>query len=156
MKLNSKQRKELEALANDLAPAIRLGKNGVTPTFVQSVRENLAAQELVKIKILDNATVDRNEVAEDLVGKTGAMLVRVIGRTIILFRPNPEKKGRILLSGSESGEENGEPAASGNRIPRDRPPMNRRGSSRRETEGIQKRSPGTEMRWKRKSSPIRR
>ena len=99
MKLTSKQRKELEALAHDLDPAIRLGKNGITPTFVQSVRDNLAAQELVKIKILDNSSVEPDQAASKLVEQTGATLVRLIGRTIILFHPNPKKKGRIVLSG---------------------------------------------------------
>ncbi|HQG29994.1 MAG TPA: YhbY family RNA-binding protein, partial [Candidatus Ozemobacteraceae bacterium] len=54
MKLSSKQRKYLETLAHDLEPMVRIGKGGVTPTVIQSVIDSLKAQELVKVKILDD------------------------------------------------------------------------------------------------------
>lgn len=101
MILSSKQRKLLESMAHDLEPAVRIGKFGVTPTVVQTVSESLAAQELIKVKILENATIERDEVAEALVTGTGASLIQIIGRIIILYRANPERKHRVEFPGME-------------------------------------------------------
>jgi RNA-binding protein len=99
MILTPRQRKTLESLAHDLEPIVRIGKFGVTATLVQTVRENLAARELIKVKILENAEVEKDEVAEMLVAKTGANLIKIIGRIIILYRPNPERKNRLEVPG---------------------------------------------------------
>lgn len=98
MKLSPKQRKYLETLAHDLEPMVRIGKGGVTPTLIQSVIDNLKTQELIKVKILDNASVEKDEVADVLVEHANCTLVRIIGRVLILFRPkDEEKKRRIVL-----------------------------------------------------------
>lgn len=101
MILSSKQRKLLESMAHDLEPAVRIGKFGVTPTLVQTVHESLTAQELIKIKILENAEIEKEEAAEILVEKTKASLIQIIGRIIILYRANPERKHRIEFPGME-------------------------------------------------------
>ncbi|MBF0500528.1 MAG: ribosome assembly RNA-binding protein YhbY [Candidatus Riflebacteria bacterium] len=102
MPLSSKQRKFLESLAHSLEPVVRIGKFGVTPTLVQTVHENLSTQELIKIKILESAEVDKNEVAEILVEKTNATKIQIIGRIIILYRSNPELKHQIEVPGMEA------------------------------------------------------
>ncbi|RCK79940.1 MAG: RNA binding protein [Candidatus Ozemobacter sibiricus] len=95
MLLTPKQRKHLEALAHDLEAVVRIGKGGITPALLATAREALQARELIKVKILDNAEIEREEAAAALVRGTRAELVRVIGRVIILYRPNPDKKHRI-------------------------------------------------------------
>ncbi len=98
MELSSKQRKHLESVAHDIEPMVRIGKGGVTPTVIQTVIDNLKTQELVKVKILDNADVEKNEVADVLVEHAQCTLVRIIGRVLILYRPkDDEKKRRIVL-----------------------------------------------------------
>lgn len=101
MVLSSKQRKLLESMAHDLEPMVRIGKFGVTPTLVQTVHESLSAQELIKIKILENAEIEKEEAAEMLVEKTKASLIQIIGRIIILYRANPERKHRVEFPGME-------------------------------------------------------
>lgn len=105
MNLSSKQRKYLETLAHDIEPMVRIGKGGVTPTLIQTVIDNLKTQELVKVKILDNASVEKDEVADVLVEHAACTLVRIIGRVIILYRPkDEEKKRRIVLPPDHSAE----------------------------------------------------
>lgn len=104
MVLSSKQRKFLESLANDLEPIVRLGKFGVTPTLVQTVSEVLTAHELMKIKILENAKIDKEQAAEEIIQGTGASLIKIIGRVIILYRPSPDKKERIEFPDAKSAK----------------------------------------------------
>lgn len=97
MKLTSNQRKYLESLANHLDPLVRVGKQGLEAKIVSSLNEVFSSHELVKIKILDSAPVEAGEVAEEMVRSTGAALVRVIGRVVILYRPFTEKPCKIEL-----------------------------------------------------------
>ncbi|MFO7587780.1 MAG: ribosome assembly RNA-binding protein YhbY [Gemmatimonadota bacterium] len=89
--LTPKQRARLRALAHELKPILQVGKGGPTPATLAAVREALAARELVKLKVLDVAPERPRETGESLVRQLGdAHLVQVIGRTLVLFRPDPE------------------------------------------------------------------
>ncbi len=71
----------------------------LTESLVNSVDEVLTAHELVKVRIQNNAPMDRQEVAEALKKATGAAVVQVLGKTVLLFRENvklsPDKKIQI-------------------------------------------------------------
>lgn len=97
MKLSSNQRKHLEALANKLDAVVRIGKQGMEAKIVLCVREAFSSQELIKIKILDTAPVEVDDVADELIDATGAHVVRKIGRVIIMYRPFTEKPPKIEL-----------------------------------------------------------
>ena len=99
MELTSKQRKHLESLAHELDPVVRIGKNGITPTVVNTVQETLQARELIKVKLLETAPHEKMEVAVKLMEATKCTLVRVIGNIIVLYRQNLEKKYHISLDG---------------------------------------------------------
>ena len=92
MNLASNQRKHLESLANDLDPIVRIGKQGITPQLINSVIENLESRELIKVKILEAAPLEKEEIAEQIIAQTGCYLVRLIGRTLILYRKAKKKK----------------------------------------------------------------
>ncbi len=90
--LTPRQRAQLRSLAHSLKPVLQIGKGGVTDATVDAVREALAARELVKVKVLDLAPLPARETGEQLVGNlAGAHLVQVIGRTLVLYRPDPEE-----------------------------------------------------------------
>ena len=97
MKLLSNQRKFLEALANQISPVVRIGKQGLEAKIVSSVNEAFNSQELIKIKILDSSPATAEEVAEAAIAGSGASLVRIIGRVIILYRPFKDKPKKIIL-----------------------------------------------------------
>lgn len=90
--INTKQRKYLKKLAHSLMPIFQVGKAGVGDTLVISVAEALEARELIKISVLQNSEQDVRTTAEKLAEGTGALVVSVIGRKIILYKESVNHK----------------------------------------------------------------
>lgn len=84
-------------MAHRLSPLVRIGKNGLEAKIVSSVNEALSSHELIKIKILDSSPATAQEVAEAAIKGSGAELVRIIGRVIVLYKPFSEKPPKIEL-----------------------------------------------------------
>jgi RNA-binding protein len=63
---------------------------------VEAVDQALRTHELVKLKLLDSAELDRHQAADELARRTGAEVAQVLGYTILLYRPDPEEP-RITL-----------------------------------------------------------
>ena len=95
--MTSKQRSYLMSLAAKLDPVVHVGKDGATPEVTASAEEAIKARELIKIDVLKNCVFDIREIAETIAERTRAAVVTVIGRKIVLYRPNPDKKNRIEL-----------------------------------------------------------
>lgn len=89
--MNSRQREYLRKAAHDLEPMVRLGKDGFTDNQAQSILDVIESRELIKVKILQNSRVEKEEVAKEIEAKTGCEVVGIIGKTIILFKENTEK-----------------------------------------------------------------
>jgi len=84
-------RAKLRSLAHPLKPIFQIGKEGVTERAVEAVREAFNTREVLKVKALDTAPMDARYTGELLASSIeGAHLVQVIGRTIVLYRPQPE------------------------------------------------------------------
>ncbi|MDZ7778816.1 MAG: YhbY family RNA-binding protein [Gemmatimonadota bacterium] len=91
-RLTSKQRAELRRLAHSLKPTVLVGGDGVTDPVAQSVREAFNTRELIKIKALDSAPSTIREIADTLTeGLDDAHTVQTIGRTAVLYRPDPDE-----------------------------------------------------------------
>jgi RNA-binding protein len=88
--LTGKQRRALRALGHHLEPVVALGKEGLTDALIAAVEQALADHELIKLKVGESSPVDRHEAAEALAEETGAEVAQVLGRTLLLFRRNPE------------------------------------------------------------------
>ena len=104
VELTSREKKILRSLGHHLEPVVYTGKEGLSPTLIGSVQSALKAHELIKVKIGQNCPVERNQAGQKLAEATGAALVQVIGRTLLLFRPNPElpEAHRISLTSGAS------------------------------------------------------
>lgn len=85
--LNSKQRAKLRGLASVEDTIFQLGKEGITENFLKAVDAALAARELIKFKVLENALLDRKAAAEEIAKATDSEVVTVIGTKIVLYRP---------------------------------------------------------------------
>ena len=102
MELAGYQRRALRAAAHDLQPLVHIGKEGLAENVLKSVREALAAHELIKVRFIDQKE-RRREVAEELATAVGAALAGVVGHVAILYRANPDKdKRRVKLPQRES------------------------------------------------------
>ena len=94
--LTGKQKRFLRAEAHHLTPIFQIGKGGINDQMVKSISEALEARELLKISILNNNDDDREELARELANRTGAELVQLIGRTVVLYKESKNNK-RIEL-----------------------------------------------------------
>jgi RNA-binding protein len=94
MALSSKERAALRGEAHHLSATVHVGQGGITDTLRQSLDDALRTRMLVKIQFIKNATVDVREAAGQLAAALDADVVQVIGRTVTLFRENPELRHR--------------------------------------------------------------
>ena len=91
--LSGKEKRYLRSLANTIDPVVQVGKASVNESVLFSLNEALEARELVKVKVLKNCLDEVKDVAQVLAEQGNAELVQVIGRNVVLYRPNPEKPG---------------------------------------------------------------
>ncbi len=88
--LTSKQRAALRARAHELHPVVQVGHAGLTPTVLSQIDGALTAHELIKIKLGQNAEVERDQAAAVLASQTTSQVAQILGKTILLYRPHPE------------------------------------------------------------------
>jgi len=60
------------------------------------VDATLVANELIKVKVLETAPLDKAECARQLERATGAVCAQQLGRTLLLYRPHPEEAVIVL------------------------------------------------------------
>ncbi len=89
MALTGKQRRTLRGLGHALTPVVQLGKGGLSAALVEAVVSALADHELIKVKLLDTFELDRHVAAEQLAVLTHSDVAQVLGKTILLYRPDP-------------------------------------------------------------------
>lgn len=75
-----------------MAPIFQVGKGGINDHMIKSIAEALEVRELIKVSILNNNDDDKHAVAEELAEGTGAELVQLIGKTVILYKESKENK----------------------------------------------------------------
>lgn len=88
--LTAAARRELRRLGRALRPAVQVGKEGLSAGAIAKVNEQLDQHELVKVKALESAPEPPAHLAERLESETGAAVAGAIGRTVVLYRPNPQ------------------------------------------------------------------
>ncbi len=89
--MTSKQRAYLKGLASTIEPVLNIGKASVTPEMVNAVNEAVTARELIKIGVLKNCADDPRELAQIIAERTHSQVVQVIGKKIVLYKPDKDK-----------------------------------------------------------------
>lgn len=84
------QSRYLRGLGHHLTAKVMLGKEGVSAQFLKAAAEVINADELVKVRVLESCPVERKEAGDLLAQATATALVQVLGRTVLLYRPNPD------------------------------------------------------------------
>ncbi len=97
--ITGKQRSELKKMAQEIRPAVMIGKEEVTGTVLSSIDDYLNAHELIKVQIQDGALLDPKETANEIAEELGADFVQAIGKRFVLYRQaaDPDKRKIILL-----------------------------------------------------------
>lgn len=90
--ITAKQRAYLKGIAHNLKPLSQLGKEGMTPSFIESLNQLLEIHELVKVSVLETNQLNVKEAASELAKLTDADFVQAIGRKFTLYRAPRVKK----------------------------------------------------------------
>ncbi len=94
--MTSKQRAYLKSLASNLNPVFQVGKSSLTPELTAAIGETFNTKELIKIAVLKNCMDDPNEIADIVAERTHSQVVQVIGKKIVLYKPD-KKEPKIIL-----------------------------------------------------------
>ncbi|MCR5754723.1 MAG: ribosome assembly RNA-binding protein YhbY [Acetatifactor sp.] len=94
--MTSKQRAYLKSLASTLNPVFQIGKSSLTPEVTEAVNECFNNNELIKIAVLKNCLDDPRAIAEVLAERTHSQVVHVIGKKIVLYKPDKDKPKIVL------------------------------------------------------------
>ena len=97
MELSTRQLAYLRSLGQHRKPLVHLGREGLTEGTQRALTQELRSHELVKVRVLRSSPDGAREAAEEMAAAVDAVLVGVVGGTMLLYRPNPELKERIVL-----------------------------------------------------------
>lgn len=93
MELTNKERNFLRKLAFNLDPVVRIGKEGLSETVLESIRQAIDKQELIKVKILNNSSeIASYELEEKICNSVKCVAVYRIGHTMIFFKKQVKNK----------------------------------------------------------------
>ncbi|PHR30103.1 MAG: ribosome assembly RNA-binding protein YhbY [Desulfotalea sp.] len=97
--LSTKQKQHLKGLAHSLNPLVQVGKEGLSSGLISMTCQELLHHELIKVKLGSNSGLDKHETSVAIAEKTESTLVQLIGKTFILYKPNPKmaKDKRVYL-----------------------------------------------------------
>lgn len=90
--LTGKQKRFLRSQAHHLNAVTQVGKGGVSDNMIHQLYLALEAHELIKVSILQNCEEDKHVVAEELAERSGAELVQLIGKQVVLYKESRENK----------------------------------------------------------------
>lgn len=90
--MTGKQRAYLRGLANSIDAKYQIGKGGVDGNTLKMVDEALEANELIKIKVLENSMLDVRETCTEICEKTSAFPVQCIGSKFVIYRESVNNK----------------------------------------------------------------
>lgn len=96
MKLTGKQKRFLRANANRLRPIFEVGKNGLSPVWLEEITKALDSRELIKVNVLQNSTATLADIKDYIEAKSDIAVVQTIGKTLVLFKPSKDEKHQDL------------------------------------------------------------
>ncbi len=83
--MDTKEIKLLRAKAHSMSPVLQIGKLGVAASVVREINLKLKKNKLIKVKLLSSAG-DRKKLVDEIVSKTEAVLIRSVGRVVVLYK----------------------------------------------------------------------
>jgi RNA-binding protein len=95
--MTGKDRAALRGEAHHLVAAVHIGHQGLTESVIATIDDALRTRELVKIQLAKTTDATPKVAAGHLAEATKSEVVQVIGRTVTLYRWNPDlkRKGNV-------------------------------------------------------------
>ena len=94
--MTGKQRAYLRGLANRIDAKYQIGKGGVDEATIRMSDVALEANELIKIKVLENSFLDVRETCGEICERVGAEPVQCIGSKFVIYRESRENKTIVI------------------------------------------------------------
>jgi len=94
--LSGKQRRHLRSLAHSLKPLVQLGKDGIDEGVIAAIDQALLDHELIKVRVGENADLDRHTAADSIAAQTHSEVAQVLGKIVLLYRAHPKKPEIVL------------------------------------------------------------
>ena len=95
MALTGKQTRHLQQIGQKLKASCIVGKAGLSASALDDIQRQLGRHELVKVRIPPAGPGNsRRAMGEQLAEATGAVCVKVLGRTVLLYRQGPQSSQR--------------------------------------------------------------
>ena len=89
--MTGKQKRYLRSLAHSLKPVVQIGKQGLSRETLIQIEKQLDDHELIKVRVLEASPLDHRECNQALEKNESFEVVQFIGKTLVLYRPRPEK-----------------------------------------------------------------
>ena len=83
--LSNAEIRQLKATAQRMKATFKVGKQGLSPQFLQGIEAALQHQELIKVKF-DEFKEEKKTLAPQMAERTGSRLVWLIGNVAVLYR----------------------------------------------------------------------
>lgn len=94
VKLTGKQKRFLRSEAHHFSAMFQIGKNNLTEEIVDEYVGALLKRELIKVQVLQNASITAKEAAEFIEEHSDITVVQIIGHVLVLYLPAEEDKYR--------------------------------------------------------------
>lgn len=107
--LTSIHRRNLRALAHGISPVVWIGTAGLSESVIHELDRALKSHELIKIKVVGGEREMRETMLEEICQRLGAAPVRLIGRILVIYRPNPDVAAPGVTVGRVSGQSDNAP-----------------------------------------------
>ncbi len=93
--LSTKDKRRLRRAAHHLNSVVTIVERGITPGLLDEAHRALRDHELIKIKINVMDRAARRDLGASLATQCEAEIVQVIGKVLVLYRPNPDAEPRL-------------------------------------------------------------
>ena len=88
--LTGKQKRFLRSLGQSRKVDVTIGKAGLCKTTIAQVQTLLGQSELIKVRQPAGPGSQRKQIAAELAQACNAETVGLVGRTLLLYRPNAD------------------------------------------------------------------
>jgi RNA-binding protein len=94
--LTGAQKSFLRSQGQTLEPALKIGKDGLTPAFFAELQKSLRAHELVKLRFVGTERDARATCCTQIADEGRCLFISAVGHTALFYRQNPEPKERTI------------------------------------------------------------
>lgn len=94
--LTGAQKTFLRGLGQTLEPALKLGKQGLTPGFFKELQHLLNAHELVKLRFLGIERIERATLCARIADEGRCVCAGAVGHTALFYRQQPDPGKRRI------------------------------------------------------------